>query len=66
MLDTNVTIENGVPGSALLLFDRAMTMRAISGDIVRAAQELNRLSDHELSELGINRTDIEDVIAQYI
>ncbi|WP_424831745.1 DUF1127 domain-containing protein [Ruegeria sp.] len=66
MLDTNVTVETGVPSSALLLFDRAMTMRAISGDIVRAAQELNRLSDHELSELGINRTDIEDVIAQYI
>ncbi|MDA7966993.1 hypothetical protein [Ruegeria sp.] len=66
MLDTETTFDTGVSGSALLLFDRAMNMRAISTDIVRAAQELNRLTDHELSELGISRIDVEAVIAQYI
>lgn len=52
--------------SALLLFDRAMRIRAISDDIVRAAQYLNSMSDHQLSELGINRSDIEDTIERYI
>ena len=52
--------------SALMLFDRAMQVRAISSDIVRAAQYLDSLSDHQLSELGINRCDIEDTIQRYI
>lgn len=66
MLDNNLVYEQGPSASALMLFDRAMQMRAIRTDIVRAAQELNRLSDRELSELGINRVDVEGVIAQYI
>ncbi len=66
MLDANPTQDQTVSASAVLLFDRAMKMRAIQADIVCAAQELNRLSDHELSELGINRVDVEAVIAQYI
>ncbi|WP_170346657.1 DUF1127 domain-containing protein [Ruegeria atlantica] len=52
--------------SALLLFDRAMRIRSISPDIVRAAQHLNALTDHQLSELGINRSDIEDTIQRFI
>jgi len=52
--------------SALLLFDRAMRIRAISSDIVRAAQYLDSLPDNQLSELGINRSDIEDTIQRYI
>ncbi|UAB90941.1 DUF1127 domain-containing protein [Ruegeria sp. SCSIO 43209] len=43
-----------------------MRIHAIRADIVCAAQELNRLSDSDLSELGINRCDVEAVIAQYI
>ncbi len=66
MFDAEPIIETGTNNSTLLLFDRAMQMRAISADVVNAAQELNRLSDHELSELGINRIDVEAVIAQYI
>ncbi len=66
MLDTNPIPNLKTSNSTLLLFDRAMRMRAISADIVRAAQDLNRLSDVELSELGINRCDVEAVIAQYI
>lgn len=52
--------------SALLLFDRAMRIRSVSADIVRAAQYLDSLSDQQLSELGINRSDIEDTIERYI
>lgn len=52
--------------SALMLFDRAMQIRAISGDIVRAAQYLDSLPDNQLSELGINRSDIEETIRRYI
>ncbi|WP_298851908.1 hypothetical protein [uncultured Ruegeria sp.] len=52
--------------SALLLFDRAMRIRAIGPDIVRAAQQLNAMTDHQLSELGINRSDIEDTIERFI
>ncbi|WP_298934479.1 hypothetical protein [uncultured Ruegeria sp.] len=52
--------------SALLLFDRAMRIRAISPDIVCAAQQLNAMTDHQLSELGINRSDVEDTIERYI
>lgn len=52
--------------SALLLFDRAMRIHAIKGDIVSAAQHLNTLSDHHLSELGINRSDLEETIERYI
>ncbi|WP_120634612.1 DUF1127 domain-containing protein [Ruegeria sp. EL01] len=52
--------------SALLLFDRAMRIRAVSTDVVRAAQYLDSLSDHQLSELGINRCDIEHTIQRYI
>lgn len=52
--------------SALLLFDRAMRLRAISPDIVRAAQHLNGLTDHQLAELGINRSDVEDTIERFI
>ncbi len=66
MFDLEPIGEKGTNNSALLLFDRAMQMRAISADVVNAAQELNRLSDHDLSELGINRIDVEAVIAQYI
>ena len=66
MLDSNLNPKQNVSNSALLLFDQAMRMRAIQADIVRAGQELNRLSDFELSELGINRCDVEAVIAQYI
>ncbi|WP_170419721.1 hypothetical protein [Ruegeria atlantica] len=58
--------QPNISESALLLFDRAMRMRAISVDIVRAAQYLNGYSDQELSELGINRSDIEDTIQRYI
>ncbi|RLJ99806.1 DUF1127 domain-containing protein [Ruegeria conchae] len=66
MLDSNPNPKQNVSNSALLLFDQAMRMRAIQADIVRAGQELNRLSDFELSELGLNRCDVEAVIAQYI
>ncbi len=66
MLDTNPVNDQNPSTSALMLFDRAMQMRAIRKDIVCAAQELNRLSDQELSELGINRVDVETVIAQFI
>lgn len=52
--------------TALLLFDRAMRIRAISPEIVRAAQYLDGLSDNQLAELGINRSDIEDTINRYI
>ncbi len=66
MLDANPTPKQTPSNSALVLFDRAMRMYAIRADIVCAAQELNRLSDSDLSELGINRCDVEAVIAQYI
>ncbi|WP_170775824.1 hypothetical protein [Ruegeria lacuscaerulensis] len=52
--------------SALLLFDRAMRIQAIRADIVRAAQYLDGFSDRKLSELGINRSDIETTIDRYI
>ncbi|CUH47755.1 MULTISPECIES: DUF1127 domain-containing protein [Ruegeria] len=52
--------------SALQLFDRAMQLRAVSADIVRAAQYLNSFSDQELSELGINRSDLDDTIQRFI
>jgi len=48
MLATNAIPDTQATASALLLFDRAMTMNAIRSDIVRAAQELNRLTDHQL------------------
>ena len=60
------TNESAPAVSALLLFDRAMRIRSISPDIVRAAQHLNALTDHQLSELSINRSDIEDTIQRYI
>jgi hypothetical protein len=66
MLDANPLFDQRPNASALLLFDRAMEMRKISTDIVRSAQELNRLSDQHLSELGIIRSEVEAVIAQYI
>ena len=66
MFDITHTHGGTVDPGALLLFDRAMRIEAISADIVRAAQELNRLSDHQLSELGINRSDIDDMIDRYI
>ncbi|KIC38748.1 hypothetical protein RA27_20255 [Ruegeria sp. ANG-R] len=66
MLDANTPPNQNPSTNALLLFDRAMKMRAIRADIVCAAQELNRLPDTDLSELGINRSDVEAVIAQYI
>ncbi|WP_050605048.1 DUF1127 domain-containing protein [Ruegeria sp. 6PALISEP08] len=67
MFDVIPPINQPAPAaSALLLFDRAMRIRAISPDIVRAAQHLNALNDHQLSELGINRCDIEDTIERYI
>ncbi|GAA6161830.1 MULTISPECIES: hypothetical protein [Ruegeria] len=66
MLDTH-TCSGATPStSALVLFDRAMKIHAIRADIVRAAQELNCLSDRQLSEMGINRTDIDEMIARYI
>ena len=51
--------------SALLPFDRAMRIRSITGDIVRAAQYLNGLCDQQLSDLGIGRSHIEDTINRY-
>ncbi len=60
------TTQPAPSASALLLFDRAMRIRAISTDIVKAAQYLDGMSDQQLSELGINRSDIEDTIQRYI
>lgn len=66
MLDSIGMHDERPISSALRLFDRAMRIRAVQTDIVRAAQELNRLSDKQLSELGINRADVEDTIQRYI
>lgn len=66
MLDIKSIPETKAIASALPLFDRAMKVQAIRSDIVRAAQELNRLSDHELAELGINRSDLDDTIDRFI
>lgn len=66
MLDSKSNPETSVNASSVLLFDRAMRLQAIRSNIVCAAQELNRLSDHELADLGINRSDVEDVIDRYI
>lgn len=66
MLDFKPTRDAPIKASTVLLFDRAMRLQTIRTDIVRAAQELNRLSDQDLAELGINRSDVDDVIARYI
>ncbi|CUK07078.1 hypothetical protein RUE5091_02889 [Ruegeria denitrificans] len=66
MLDVRSNQDMSINASSVLLFDRAMRLQAISSNIVRAAQELNSLSDNELAELGINRSDIENVIERYI
>lgn len=67
MFDAIPTTTQPTPSAtALLLFDRAMRIRAISSDIVRAAQYLDSLGDTQLAELGINRSDIEDTIQRYI
>ena len=66
MLDSKSDRDIPISASSVLLFDRAMRLQTIRSNIVRAAQELNRLSDQELADLGINRSDIEDVIERYI
>ncbi|WP_170600234.1 DUF1127 domain-containing protein [Ruegeria arenilitoris] len=67
MLDTMQPTQQPCPSaSALLLFDRAMRIRAVKDDIVRAAQHLSGLDDRQLSELGINRCDLEETIERYI
>ncbi len=66
MLDSNSPRKTPVKASSVLLFDRAMRLHAIRSSIVRAAQELNRLSDQELADLGINRSDIDQTIERYI
>jgi len=66
MLDSNSDRNAPINASAVLLFDRAMRLQAVRANIVRAAQELNRLSDQELAELGINRSDIDETIERYI
>ncbi|WP_170479416.1 DUF1127 domain-containing protein [Ruegeria arenilitoris] len=66
MFDVIPPTDNSPLASALLLFDRAMRINAIKGDIVSAAQQLNGLTDHQLAELGLNRKDIEDTIDRYI
>ncbi|WP_170329601.1 hypothetical protein [Ruegeria arenilitoris] len=66
MLDSGSSRELPVNASSVLLFDQAMRLQLIRTEIVRAAQELNRLKDQDLAELGINRNDIDDVIERYI
>lgn len=66
MLDFKPNCKPPVSASSVLLFDRAMRLQGIRSDIVCAAQELNRLSDQDLAEIGINRSNIEDVIERYI
>ncbi|WP_152563354.1 DUF1127 domain-containing protein [Ruegeria halocynthiae] len=66
MLDSKPNRETPINASTVLLFDRAMRLQAIRSDIVRAAQELDGLSDHELADLGINRSDVNDTIERYI
>ncbi|WP_170410652.1 DUF1127 domain-containing protein [Ruegeria arenilitoris] len=66
MFDFNPNPDQSINASSVLLFDRAMRLQAISSSIVRAAQDLNRLNDSELAELGINRSDIDTVIERYI
>lgn len=53
------------PG-ALLIFDEAMNVRSKRNEYLSAARELNRMTDHELSEIGINRSDIEETIRRYV
>ncbi|KIC45167.1 hypothetical protein RA28_11855 [Ruegeria sp. ANG-S4] len=66
MFDEFPTNEQEPMASSLLLFDRAMRIRAIKDDVVRAAQQLDSLNDKQLAEIGINRSDIEDTIRRYI
>ncbi|MES0825815.1 DUF1127 domain-containing protein [Ruegeria sp. SCP11] len=66
MFDSNSPRKTPVKASSVLLFDRAMRLHAIRSSIVRAAQELSRLSDQELADLGINRSDIDQTIERYI
>ncbi|WP_420585875.1 DUF1127 domain-containing protein [Ruegeria sp.] len=66
MLDSSSNQEAAISASTVLLFDRAMRVQAIRADIVRAAQELSRLSDQHLADIGINRSDIEETIERYI
>ncbi|SLN47365.1 DUF1127 domain-containing protein [Ruegeria meonggei] len=66
MLDSQPTYDVSNTASAVLLFDRAMRVQAVRSDIVRAAQELGRLSDQQLAEIGINRIDIDNTIERFI
>ncbi len=66
MLDVPQFIDQSPPPSALQLFDRARRINSIKEDIVRAAQQLNSLSDKHLAELGLNRSEIEETIERYI
>ncbi|WP_171101539.1 MULTISPECIES: DUF1127 domain-containing protein [unclassified Ruegeria] len=66
MFDLDPNTQSYPPASTLLLFDRAMRIQAVRADIVVAAQQLNGLTDHQLAELGINRSDVEETINRYI
>lgn len=66
MLDVTQILDQSPPASALMLFDRARRINSIKNDIVRAAQQLNSLSDQQLAELGLNRSEIEETIERYI
>ncbi|WP_377192337.1 hypothetical protein [Ruegeria meonggei] len=66
MLDSQPTYDVSNTASAVLLFDRAMRVQSVRSDIVRAAQELGRLSDQQLAEIGINRIDIDNTIERFI
>ena len=63
-VDPNV--ESRSFSQALSIFDRAREAISDRKVYLEAASRLNRMTDHELADIGVNRSEIDEVIRQHV
>ncbi|MDP5220929.1 DUF1127 domain-containing protein [Ruegeria sp. 2205SS24-7] len=50
----------------LSVFDQARYVLSNRRAYLEAASRLNRMTDHELADIGVNRSEIDEVIRQHL
>ncbi|MEX0350262.1 MAG: DUF1127 domain-containing protein [Paracoccaceae bacterium] len=63
-VDSNVGSRN--LSQVLSVFDQARYVLSNRKAYLEAASRLNRMTDHELADIGVNRSEIDEVIRQHV
>lgn len=63
---TNTSVQTGIFSRLSSLFEEAKAARARRRDYARTVTELQRLTDRELADLGLGRSDIVETVRRHV